>query len=203
MSTLRKALLFGGVLILATPAWAHAPIMGIGGIPGGFLHALLIPEHGMSLLALGLALARQERAARRSGEVIFTLALFAGLVAAGFGMQAAVAGDVLLAATGVLGLLIAVGWLPGYLTSELAAIVGVAFALDSIPDATSTDETIRMLVGSAIGGASAITIVAEGLSLLKQLAAQLIVARVLGSWIAAIAILDLSLRMVTHFAVGL
>jgi HupE / UreJ protein len=169
MSTLRKACLVSGVLVLATPAWAHAPIMGIGGVAGGFLHALLIPEHGMGLLALGLALARQEPGRRWSGEVIFCLALFAGLVAAGFGLQAALAGDVLLAVTGLLGLLIAVGWLPGYLTSGLALIVGVAFALDSIPDATSTDETIRMLIGSAVGGALALVVVAEGLSLLRQL----------------------------------
>jgi hydrogenase/urease accessory protein HupE len=45
------------LLASTTPALAHSPIMGIGGVLGGILHALLIPEHGLSLLALGLALA--------------------------------------------------------------------------------------------------------------------------------------------------
>ena len=38
------------MLASTTPAFAHSPIMGIGGVVGGILHALLIPEHGLSLL---------------------------------------------------------------------------------------------------------------------------------------------------------
>ena len=41
--------------------------MGIGGVVGGVLHALLIPEHGLSLLALGLVLGQMEQSARRTG----------------------------------------------------------------------------------------------------------------------------------------
>jgi hypothetical protein len=37
-----------------TPALAHAPLMGIGGVFGGIIHAVLVPEHGLTLLALGL-----------------------------------------------------------------------------------------------------------------------------------------------------
>jgi hypothetical protein len=66
------------LLALTTPAFAHAPIMGVGGVLGGFLHALLIPEHGMSLVALGLALGRQEALARRYGLLMFTAAVTAG-----------------------------------------------------------------------------------------------------------------------------
>ena len=58
-------------LVLSTPAAAHSPIMRIGGMPGGVLHALLIPEHGLSLLALGLVLGRQQQPIRRSGMLIF------------------------------------------------------------------------------------------------------------------------------------
>ena len=55
------------LLASTTPAFAHSPIMGIGGVLGGVLHALLIPEHGLSLLALGLVLGQQEQSARRTG----------------------------------------------------------------------------------------------------------------------------------------
>jgi hypothetical protein len=51
------------LLLLTTPAFAHAPIMGIGGVVGGVLHALLIPEHGASLVALGIVLGRQQAVA--------------------------------------------------------------------------------------------------------------------------------------------
>src|SRR5439155_1542799 len=98
------------LFILTTPASAHAPIMGIGGVLGGFLHALLIPEHGMSLVALGLALGRQETLARRYGLLIFTAAVTIGLLVVGLGVDAPFSGDVLLAATGLLGLSVAFAW---------------------------------------------------------------------------------------------
>ena len=58
-----------------------------------------------------------------------------------------------------------------------------------------------MLVGSGIGAALALAIVAE-VSFLLRSNAQRIVARVMGSWITAIAILVLSLRIVTQMTVG-
>ena len=63
------------------------------------------------------------------------------------------------------------------------------------------DEVARMLIGSGIGAAVALAIVAEGSVFLKG-DTRFIVARVAGSWIAAIAILVLSLRVVTWVTVG-
>ena len=189
------------LLMLATPAWAHAPIMGIRGVLGGLLHALLIPEHGASLVALGLVLGRQQQLARRSGLLIFAAALVCGLVAAGLAIETKLAPDVLLVATGILGLLIAAGWGPPVLGWPLAAIAGLAFALDSTPETTSTDETIRMLIGSGLGAIVALALVAEGAGVLRG-DGQPIVARVLGSWIAATAILVLALRIATRMATG-
>jgi hypothetical protein len=171
--------------------------MGIEGVLGGFLHALLIPEHGMSLVALGLTLGREEQHKRRYGLLLFTAALAAGLLAVGLGAEATLAGDGLLAATGILALLVAVAWMPAPLYWSLIVVVGVTFALDSKPDVTATAELARMLIGSGLGGALALTFVAEA-SFLSRGAAQHIAARVLGSWIAAIAILDLTLRVVTR-----
>ena len=188
-------------LVSSTPAFAHAPIMGIGGVAGGVLHALLIPEHGLSLLALGLVLGRQQPAVRRKGLLIFAGAMACALIATALLAEETLAGDVLIVAAGVLGLLVAAAWMPPSLALPLAAIAGLAIALDSRPEATETAEIVRMLVGSGIGAIAALAIVAEGSVLLKS-HAQFIVARVAGSWIAAIAILVLSLRIATRIATG-
>jgi urease accessory protein len=184
-----------------TPAFAHSPIMGIGGVLGGMLHALLIPEHGLSLLALGLALGQQEQSVRRAGILIFVVALTCGLVAAAFSLGETLAADVLLTATGILGLLVVTMWIPIYLVWALAAIAGLTIALDSRPEVASNEEAVRMLLGSGLGAAASLAIVAE-VSFLLRSNAQRIVARVVGSWITAIAILVLSLRIVTQMTVG-
>ena len=196
-----RAALLACLLVLTASALAHAPIMGIGGVFGGDLHALLIPEHGMSLVALGLVLGRQQPAVRRSGVLIFTAALACGLVATALAVEETLAADVLLAATGILGLLTATAWVPPFLGCPLAAIAGLALALDSPPEVTSIEEAIRMLIGSGLGAAIALALVAEGSVLLRG-DGQRIVVRVLGSWIAASAILVLALRIATRFATG-
>jgi hypothetical protein len=191
------------LLLLAstTPALAHSPIMGIGGVLGGILHALLIPEHGLSLLALGLVLAQQEQSARRSGILIYVAALTCGLVAAAFAVGEMFAADVLLAATGILGLLVVTMWAPTYLVWALAAIAGLTIALDSRPEVASNAEALRMLLGGGVGAMISLVAVVE-VSFRLRGNAQSVVKRVLGSWITAIAILVLSLRIVTQMTVG-
>jgi hypothetical protein len=195
----RTALLLS--LALTTPAFAHAPIMGIGGVVGGVLHAVLIPEHGLSLLALGLVLGRQQPTTRRLGFSVFAVALICGLTAAALTGEETLAGDALVLVAGLLGLLVAAAWMPPFLGLPLAAIAGLTIALDSRPDGTSTAEAIRMLIGSGLGAIVALVVVAEGSVLLRS-HTQFIVARVAGSWIAAISILVLSLRIVTRVATG-
>lgn len=198
----RIAIALVPVLLSTTmPALAHSPIMGVGGVTGGVLHALLIPEHGLGLLALGLVLSLLERPARRVGFAVFAAALLCGLLAAAFAVGEAMAADILLAATGILGLLVVTLWTPAALVWGAAAVVGLTIALDSRPEVASNAEAIPMLIGSGIGALLALVIVAE-VSFLLRSNAQRIVARVMGSWITAIAILVLSLRIVTQMTVG-
>jgi len=201
MKDLLLGTLFAFVLMLASPAWAHAPIMGIGGVAGGALHALLIPEHGMSLVALGAFLGRQQPVARRWEALTFMAALTGGLVLIALLGEAALAADFLLLATAILGLLIAVDWAPPFLGWVLAAVTGGALALDSPPEVSSTGEAIRMLIGSGLGAALAVALLGEAAGWFRAYG-PLVVMRVLGSWIAAIAILVLSLRIATRLATG-
>jgi len=62
--------------------------------------------------------------------LIFVAALTGGLVVTAFIAEPALAADILLAATGILGLLIAAAWVPPGIGWFLAAIAGVTFALD-------------------------------------------------------------------------
>src|SRR5215470_3888052 len=189
------------LIVSTTPATAHSPIMGIEGVLGGVIHALLIPEHGLSLLALGLVLGRQQQTPRHVGLVIFAAGLICGLIGAALTSEEMLAADILLVATGILGLFVAALWMPPFLALPLAAIAGITFGLDSRPDGTSAAEAIRMLAGSGLGAVLALTIAAEGSVYLRG-NAPLIVARVAGSWIAAIGIMVLSLRIVTRMTVG-
>ena len=198
MNRLLRTALILCLVVPATPAFAHSPIMGIGGVFGGVLHALLVPEHGLSLVALGLVLGRQEPATRHSAMLIYTAALACGLLAAALAIGEALAADILLVTTGIMGLLIAAAWMPPFLGLPLGAIAGLTLALDSRPEAATAAEVVLMLIGSA---AVALAIVAEGSVFLKG-DTRFIVARVAGSWIAAIAILVLSLRVVTWVTVG-
>ena len=201
MRGLVLAALIAGLLMATSPAWAHAPIMGIGGVFGGVLHALLIPEHGMSLVALGVFLGRQQSATRRWEVMTFAVALTCGLVLIALVGEAAFAADCLLAATAVLGLLIATNWTPPLLGWLLAAVIGLALALDSPPEVGSTEEAVRMLIGSGLGAAIALALLAESAVWFRG-TGPLIATRVLGSWITAIAILVLSLRIATRWATG-
>jgi hypothetical protein len=198
----RIAIAVVSVLFMSTtPALAHSLIMGIGGVVGGILHAVLIPEHGMSLLALGLVLGQQEQPARRTGILIFVAVLACALVAAAAAIGEAMAADVLLAATGILGLFAVTMWTPSYLVWALAAVAGLTLGLDSRPEVTSNGEAIQMFFGTGLGAAVLLAIIAE-VSFLLRSNAQRMVARVMGSWITAIAILVLSLRIVTQMTVG-
>ncbi len=188
-------------LFASTPALAHAPLMGIGGVFGGVIHAVLVPEHGLTLLALGLVLGRQNQDARRLGMLIFVAILTCGLIAAALISEETLAADLLLLATCTLGLLIAATWMPPRLVLCLAALAGLMFALDSKPDGTSATESARMLIGSGLGAALALALAAEGAVYLRG-QTMLIAARVVGSWIAAIGIMVLSLRIVTRMTIG-
>jgi hypothetical protein len=155
MSRRIAAAFFLVFLLGTTPALAHSPIMGIGGLVGGILHALLIPEHGLSLLALGLALGQWERPPRRTGFMVFAIALACGLIAAALAVGEGLAADVLLAATGILGLLVVAMWTPTYHVWPLAAIVGLTIALDSRPEIASRSPRTRRPFGCFSAAASA------------------------------------------------
>ena len=181
--------------MMAGPALAHPPPLGIPGFFGGVLHPLFVPAHLMAILALGLLIGQQ---AGRWGWVVpaeFVAALIAGLVALTFGIAPRDADMVILSLAGLSGLLTALGRsLPQLVGYVLAALTGFAVALDSPPDVISVREANLMLIGTGLGGTVLLIAVTEASARLVRYW-QRIAMRILGSWIAASATLVLALRL--------
>ena len=157
------------------------------------LHPILVPAHALGLLALGVFIVPQR--GRHVVLLMFVAALTAGVFALGFGVGQTPADFVLLATTFLLGVLIAAAWaLPPLVGGLLAAISGAALALDSPPDSISIEEGNLMLLGTALGACTALAIVVTAGSLMK-FRWQRLGMRILGSWIAASALLALAAEL--------
>jgi hypothetical protein len=102
---------------------------------------------------------------------------------------------VLLGVSAVCGALVASGLsIPSPVGWLMAVVAGLAVGLDSPPDAVSIREAYLMMAGVWVGAVPVLMIVAEAAARITR-PWQLIGVRVLGSWIAASAILVLALRL--------
>jgi hydrogenase/urease accessory protein HupE len=166
--------------------------MSVGAFASGFFQPLLLPAHALLLLALGLLLGQQGRWVVPA--LAFAVALTAGLAAIALAVGQTPAGDVVLTAVAAIGVLVALARpLPAIVCAALAAIAGIALGLDSPPQAISIASATMMLIGTGLGACVMLVIVAFGTRSLRR-DWQRIGARILGSWIAASAILVLALR---------
>jgi hypothetical protein len=164
----------------------------LSGFQAGLLSAFLVPAHAMALLALGLTIGQQER--RGVTLLAFAAGLIMGLLALASGVGETSANTVLLAATLITGMAAAIGWaLPALIGAPIALVIGVGLGLDSPPKAVSIQAANTMLAGTALGACIIVTLVAAVVMRLSRAWARIGV-RVLGSWIAASAILVLALR---------
>jgi urease accessory protein len=76
----------------------------------------------------------------------------------------------------------------------LAAAIGLSLALDSPPEALALMQANLTLLGTALGAVLLLLALLQGTARLRHYW-QRVGARILGSWIAAIAILALALRL--------
>jgi hydrogenase/urease accessory protein HupE len=161
---------------------------------GGLLHPLAVPSHALALLALGLLIGQQRMRTRIIAVAAFVVALIAGLGAIVLAVGPNSALDMLLAATVLTGLLVALAQpMPAFVAAPLAAAIGAALGLDSPPEVIAISAATIMLIGTGIGACLALVLVVAGASYLTAWW-QRIGMRILGSWIAASAILVLALR---------
>jgi urease accessory protein len=162
----------------------------------GLLHPVSTPAHVVALISLSLIAGRDFLRAGAAIIGAFTLGLAAGLGAIAPGVGETPASDALMASAAVCGLTAASYVnMPASLAVPVALVSGGALGLDSPPDSIFLDEAVAMLIGTACGGAAALTMIAFVASKMACVWKGILL-RVAGSWIAAIAILVLALRWV-------
>ena len=196
MNAIQRAFWAAAFVLASEPALAHPPPLGVPGFFGGLLHPLFVPAHLMAALGLGILIGQQAPQWGRAAPATFIVALIAGLAVLTSGIVPRWAGEAVLLLALACGVLTALARpLPENAGCGLAAVTGIAIGLDSPPEVLSVRTANLMLIGTAFGGTVLLVVIVE---IATRLATpwQRIAARVLGSWIAASAILVLALRFV-------
>lgn len=160
-----------------------------------------IPAHIVVLVGLGLLLGQQGFAAVRAGLLVFVLSVLIGL---GLIRVPALTWDgsmVLLTLAGVTGILLALRLeLPLWLGAVLTGVGGVLIGMGSAPLMIPGLNALKIyteLAGTAVSTSVTLLALALLASLLRTLLNG-IVLRVLGSWVAASALMVLALLFVPH-----
>ena len=179
--------------LAATPALAHPLPLGLTGFSGGLLHPMFVIEHVIAILALGLLMGSQERW-RWLPPIAFALGIAAGITVMISGVVPLYANETILGIALVASLLVALAWpLSVRIGMALAAVLGIAIALDSPPDVLSVSEANRMLAGTAVGATVFLLAIWQAARQARPVWARIAV-RAAGSWIAAAAMMALALR---------
>jgi hydrogenase/urease accessory protein HupE len=191
-------LLFATFLSLFSSAvWAHAPVPGLNSFLNGAVHPLLIPAHTILLISLGLLIGRQGGDSIRKVLPVFMVLAIPGVMLSTW----VEGGDywvlIILVFAFCFGALIALGkTLPTWHLIVLAVTTAMLIGVDSAQTAFSGEERYIALGGTVVG-ASILLIYASGLTEYLQKLWQGIPVRIIGSWVAASAIMVLTLSLKT------
>jgi urease accessory protein len=181
--------------LIPEPALAHPPPLGIPGFRGGLLHPFFVPAHVLAVSGLGLLIGMQMPRWSRTMVFGYVAALAAGLALMTLAVVPRWMNETLLVSAGLTGALLALARpLPALLGWAIAVTTAVAIALDSPPEVISLREANLMLVGTGLGATLFLFAVVEISARAKRPFLRLGL-RVLGSWIAAGAILSLALQL--------
>ena len=189
---IRRGLAVAALVGCAAPAWAHSPIAGIGNFYNGALHPFVSPAHLVALLALGLWLGQRGLASAKQPLLALLLSLAVGLV------SHHMLGDpdtdrALLVFAALMGLAVAAATaVPSVVVTVFAALTGLAIGMSSGPADVQGAARWVLLAGTFFGATLACVYVASMVTLAKQAWLHIAV-RVLGSWLAAAALLVLAL----------
>lgn len=195
--TTARRWLVAALALVAAPAWAHGAIPGIGAFYSGALHPFVSPAHLIVLLALGLRFgqtAQQHVRQAKHAMLALLLALVAGLCLHTW------AGDpdtdrILLACAALTGLAVAAALaMPATADVALGLIVGGAVGLSSGPSGVDGRTYVVMLFGTGLASIGLTAYVTVMVSIIHRAWLHIVV-RVLGSWLAASALLVLALGL--------
>jgi urease accessory protein len=190
------------ILAIATPAAAHTITPGTSGFTDGLTHPFGLPAHIMVMLGAGLLVGQRDIADWRAplyGFVAgFVLGLAGGPLLTTAPLAQAAAVFLLSAALVFGGLIVWARPLPTLGVAPIMAIAGFVLGFDSAPDGT-LQQTLAALAGTGF----AVVFTLLNLAMLANYARanaarhgwQMIGVRIVGSWIAAAAIMVLTLEL--------
>jgi urease accessory protein len=183
------------LLLLAWPAAAFAhPMQGVGDFYAGMLHPLTAIEFLLPMIALSLLAGQQARTSAIAMLATFPVTLAIGAVIAIPIRLPSIVTWIDLGSMAGLGLLVAAALpLPPTLAVALSTLLGLTIGLANGAELGSQVSPYRFVPGLALAG---LMLVTYGIGCVRRLRApwMRIGFRVLGSWIAAIGILVLSLK---------
>jgi hypothetical protein len=182
------------VVVMAEPAQAHDPIGG-NSFWSGLLHPWFAPAHLLALAGLSLLYGAHAGPARRVVAAALALGFVAGAIAISRGVGETSAPEILLLIAAAAGALTAAALvLPAAPTAAMALITGIAIALDSPPQAIRLSLAQVIQLGTGIGTLITLLVLGEIAARTHHTWAHL-GQRLLGAWIAAIAILTIAFRL--------
>ena len=178
-----------------TPALAHIPFAGLNDLYNGLLHPLVVPAHLLLLVAAGLFLGKQGSQAIAPSLLVFSLFTFGGLLATVFSIKGG--GEIsLLVLAAIIGLLICANLrIPIVLCLLFAALTGSLLGLDSAQDVLVGKAKFFSLFGSGLGICFLFLYPLAFADYFSNKNWQRIGVRIVGSWVAASAILVLALTL--------
>ena len=179
------------VLLPIEEACAHPAFAGATGFYGGLLHPLFVPTHAIAVLSLGLLIGPQMPHGRWPVALAYAAGLGIGFAAMILAFAPRFSAEALLAITAIVGALVALARvLPWPIVCVLALAVGIALAFDSSPGGISVREANVIIVGTFCGAVILLWAILVVVASFRR-EWQKLGMRILGSWIAASAVLGL------------
>jgi urease accessory protein len=183
------------LLLMASPVLAHSPIKGLDSFYAGALHPVFVPAHVMSVLVFGILIGQQGVKPLQSAVMAFLLSVGGGLIVIGLYPEVQV-GPALLAVTASIAVLVALAYpLPHLAYAVVACVMGMLLGMDSVQSELTGRARWAALLGSGIVIYLLTLYAMVFAEYFSRHAWQRIGLRVIGSWVAAAALLVLSLRL--------
>ena len=190
--------LYASLLLTASEsALAHVSGGGIVDSYSGLLHPFTEPLHIITILGLGLMLSQQGRSVPPRGWIAYTIAALFGLIASNIGLTLPV-NTILYMLALTLGLLVASRpTMPGLVCILLSLFAGFSLGVDSQMAAEGIGKLIVTIFSTTTGlGIALLIVIGWGDYFTRDW--QKIGIRVIGSWIAASALLVFTLSLNTN-----
>lgn len=190
-----RVLWFWAFLVAPVSALAHSPIEGIDSLYNGFLHPLFVPAHLLLLIALGLFIGQKGPKQNQLAIAVLLGSILVGLAVAWFdvALQLEVA---LLVVAALLGLMTASNLALGpRWCASIAAVVGLLLGMDSAQESLTGKEKLASLFGSGVGIYLLSLYPMAFADYFSKRHWQQIGVRIIGSWVAASALLVLALSL--------